>query len=241
MRTIICPRCGEWMDETHPDFPRCVFCGEQLTRCGFCRSFPGDGKPCQRAKGKPIVYASTDFNCPYFSPKFVAKNQRTPLPSHIRWQMAASLVFTLSVLLIAFLSRPIPSRILVSAMAPSKVTVGDSLEVKMLVKTEANQPLRLRLDRRLLTDFQLVGMNPLPMQIKQMGRFYEFVLPVSSDPQPISVKFKCTRVGEYAMRATIVTAPPNQTEWQTKIKVVKKTDAPKTPKGLAVLAMALWR
>ncbi|MCS7263767.1 MAG: hypothetical protein NZ805_02920 [Armatimonadetes bacterium] len=241
MRTIICPCCGEWMDEDHPDFPNCVFCGEQLNRCGLCRAFPGDGKPCQRARGKPIVYASTTINCPSFSPKFIARHRRASLPSHLRWQMAASLMFTLSVLVIAFLSRPVPTRILVSARAPSKAILGDSLEVKMLVKTPSNQPLRLRLDRRLLTDFQLVGMSPLPSQVKQVGRFYEFILPVSSDLQPISVRFKCTRVGEYAMKATIMTAPKNWTEWQTKVKVVERIEQPKTPKGLAMLVMGLWR
>jgi len=241
LRTIICPRCGEWMDEMHPDFPRCVYCGEELKRCGLCRAFPGNGKPCQRAKGNPVVYESTNFNCPFFSPKFVVRNYPFSLPVHTRWQMAASLMFTLSVLIVAFLSRPVPSRILVSASAPSLAFVGDSLEVKMLVKASTDQPLRLRLDRRLLADFQLIGINPLPIQFKQLGQFYEFVLPVSSNLQPISVKLKCTRAGEYAMGATIMTAPQNQVRWQTKIKVVKQTEPPKPPKGLAILAMSMWR
>ncbi|MCS7191731.1 MAG: hypothetical protein NZ937_01950 [Armatimonadetes bacterium] len=241
MRTIVCPLCGEWMDENHPDFPRCVYCGERLTRCGLCRAFPGEGKACQRAKGKPIVYASTDINCPSFQPKFVARNYRLTLTYHARWQMAASLMFTLSVLIVAFLSRPVPPRILVSATAPSKVVVGDSLEVKMLVKATENKPLRLRLDRRLLTDFQLVGINPLPTHVNQIGQFYEFILPSSRDPQPISVVFKCTRAGEYAMRAKIMTATKNWAEWQTKVKVVKQTEPIKPPKGLAILAMRLWR
>jgi hypothetical protein len=38
-----------------------------------------------------------------------------------------------------------------------------------------------------------------------------------------------------------VTAPKNQAEWQAKVKVVKQTVPPKPPKGLAVIAMALWR
>lgn len=241
MRTVICPRCGEWMDETHPDFPRCVYCGEKLTQCGFCRAFPGDGKKCPRAKGHPIVYSSTDLNCPYFTPKLVARHVHPLLSSSVRWQMAASLLFTFSVLLVAFLSRPVPQKVLVAATAPSQVAIGDLLEVRMLVKTYANQPVRLKLDRRLLSDFQLIGMSPLPSQVTQQGQFYEFVLPVSVDPQPITVKFKCTRVGEYAMRATVMTTPKNQAEWQTKVKVVKQTDVPKQPKGLAVIAMVLWR
>ncbi|MCX7642346.1 MAG: hypothetical protein N2116_00855 [Armatimonadetes bacterium] len=241
MRTLICPRCGEWVDETHPDFPRCVFCGEKLTLCGFCRAFPGNGNPCPRAKGHPVVYSSTDLNCPYFIPKLVARRVYPIFSTSTRWQMAASIVFTLSVLLVAFLSRPVPPRILVAATAPSQVMVGNSLEVRMLVKTTANQPVRLRLDRRLLSDFQLVGITPLPSQVKQEGRFYEFVLPASIDPQPIIVKFKCTRVGEYAMRATVMTTSENQAEWQTKVRVVEQVAAPKQPKGLAVIAMAFWR
>jgi hypothetical protein len=79
--------------------------------------------------------------------------------------MAASLMFTLSVLLVAFLSRPVPPRILIAATAPSQVVVGDLLEVRMLVKANANQPVRLKLDRRLLSDLQLIGMNPLPIQV----------------------------------------------------------------------------
>lgn len=241
MRTIVCPRCGEWMDENHPDFPRCVYCGEHLTRCGLCLAFPGEGKPCHRAKGKPIVYSSTNINCPFFSPKIIARNPHFNLSPHTLWQMAASLMFTLSVLIVAFLSRPFPSKILISATAPSQVIVGNSLEVKMLIKTSMNQPLRLRLDRRLLTNFQLVGINPLPTKVKQIGKFYEFVLPVSSDPQSVSVKFKCNREGVYAMRATIMTAPKNQAEWQTKIKVVKRIETIKSPKGLALLAMIMRR
>lgn len=241
MRTVICPRCGEWMDETHPDFPRCVFCGEKLTQCGFCRAFPGNGKPCPKAKGHPIVYASTDLNCPHFTPKLIARRIHPVLSPSARWQMAASFLFTLSVLLVAFLSRPVPPRILVAATAPSQVLVGDSLEVRMLVKATANKPVRLRLDRRLLSDFQLIGMSPLPSQVKQQGQFYEFVLPVSANPQPITVKFRCTRVGEYAMRATVMTTPKNQAEWQAKVKVVEQTFGSKQPKGLAVIAMALWR
>lgn len=241
MRTVICPRCGEWVDETHPDFPRCVFCGEKLTQCGFCRAFPGNGKHCPRAKGHPLVYASTDLNCAYFVPKLIARRIHPILSSSARWQMAASLIFTLSVLIVAFLSRPVPSKILVAATAPSQVVVGNLLEVRMLVKTSSNQPIRLRLDRRLLTDFQLVGITPLPNQVKQQGQFYEFVLPASLDPQPIAVKFKCARVGEYAMRATVMTAPKNQAEWQTKVKVVKQTTPSRQPKGLSVIAMALWR
>lgn len=241
VRTVICPRCGEWMDETHPDFPQCVFCGEKLTQCGFCRAFPGNGNPCPRAKGHPIVYSFTDLNCQYFSPKLVARKFHPFLSPSTRWQMFGSLMFTLSVLLVAFLSRPVPPRILVAATAPSKVVVGDSLEVRMLVKADPNQPVKLRLDRRLLSDFQLIGINPLPSQVKQQGQFYEFVLPVSFDPQPITVKFKCTRIGEYAMRATVMTTPKDQAEWQTKVKVVKQSNSPKQPKGLAVIAMALWR
>jgi len=241
VRTLICPRCGEWMDETHPDFPRCVFCGEKLTRCGFCRAFPGDGKPCPRAKGHPVVYSHTDLNCPHFAPKLVARRVHPILSTSARWQMAASLLFTVSVLLVAFLSRPVPHRVLVAATVPSQVAVGDSLEVRMLVKATANQPVRLRLDRRLLADFQLVGITPLPSQVKPQGQFYEFVIPVSSDPQPVTVKFKCTRVGEYAMRATIMTTPQNQAEWQAKVKVVKQIAPPKQPKGLSLIAMALRR
>jgi hypothetical protein len=241
LRTIICPRCGEWMDETHPDFPRCVFCGEKLTQCGFCRSFPGNGKPCPKAKGHPIVYASSDLNCPHFVPKFLARQTHPILSPAVRWQMAASLMFTLSVLIVAFLSRPVPSRVLLAASAPSQVVVGDSLEVRMLVKASANQPVRLRLDRRLLADFQLIGISPLPVKVEQRSQFYEFVLPVSHDPQPVIVKFKSTRAGEYAMRAMVVTAPKNQAEWQAKVRVVKQTAPPKPPKGLAVIAMALWR
>jgi len=241
LRTVICPRCGEWMDETHPDFPRCVFCGEKLTQCGFCRAFPGNGKPCPKAKGHPIVYASSDLNCPHFVPKLVAKQTHPILSPAVRWQTAASLMFTLSVLIVAFLSRPVPPKILLAAKAPSQVVVGDSLEVRMLVKAAANQPVRLRLDRRLLADFQLIGISPLPVKVEQRGQFYEFVLPVSHDPQPVTVKFKSTRTGEYAMRAMVVTAPRNQAEWQAKVKVVKQTAPPKPPKGLAVIAMALWR
>lgn len=241
MRTIICPRCGEWMDENHPDFPRCVFCGEKLTQCGYCRAFPGNGNPCPRAKGHPIVYASTDLNCPHFVPKLVARRLHPVLSPSTRWQMAASLMFTLSVLLVAFLSRPVPSRILVAATAPSQVVVGDLLEVRMLVKATTNQPVKLRLDRRLLSGFQVVGITPLPSQVKQQGQFYEFVLPVSVDPQPVTVKFKCTRVGEYAIRAIVMTTPENRAEWQTKVKVVKQIPTQKRPKGLTLIAMALWR
>jgi hypothetical protein len=111
----------------------------------------------------------------------------------------------------------------------------------MLVKASANQPVRLRLDRRLLADFQLIGISPLPMKVEQRGQFYEFVLPVARDPQPVTVKFKSTRAGEYSMRAMVVTAPKNQAEWQAKVRVVKQTAPPKPPKGLAVIAMALWR
>jgi len=150
-------------------------------------------------------------------------------------------MFTLSVLIVAFLSRPVPSKILLAATAPSQVIVGDSLEVRMLVKATVNQPVRLRLDRRLLTDFQLVGISPLPAKVEQQGQFYEFVLPVSDDPQPVTVKFKSTRVGEYAMRAMVMTAPRNQAEWQAKVRVVRQTSPPKPPKGLALIAMALWR
>jgi hypothetical protein len=43
------------------------------------------------------------------------------------------------------------------------------------------------------------------------------------------------------MRATVMTTPKNQVEWQAKVKVVKQNDVPRQPKGLAVIAMALWR
>jgi hypothetical protein len=182
LRTIICPRCGEWMDETHPDFPRCVFCGEKLTQCGFCRAFPGNGKPCPKAKGHPIVYASSDLNCPHFIPKFLARQTHPILSPAVRWQMAASLMFTLSVLIVAFLSRPVPSRVLLAASAPSQVVVGDSLEVRMLVKATANQPVRLRLDRRLLADFQLIGISPLPVKVEQRSQFLRVRLACLSRP-----------------------------------------------------------
>ena len=241
VRIIICPRCNEWMDETHPDFPRCVFCGENLRQCGFCRFFPGNGESCQRAKGNPVVYATTDLNCPYFVPKFVVKRSHPILSPSTRWQMAASMLFTLSVLVVAFLSRPVPSRVLIAATAPSQVIVGDFLEVRMLVKAPSNQPIKVRLDRVLMSDFQLVGITPLPIRVQQLGQFYEFMLPVLSDPQPISVKFKSTKVGEYAVKATIVTTPRNKVEWQTKVKVVKQTEPARPAKGLAIIAMALWR
>lgn len=239
VRTIICPRCGEWMDETHPDFPNCVYCGEKLTQCGFCRAFPGDGNPCPKAKGHPIVYASSILNCSHFSPKFVVR--RTHLSPLTSWQIVASMMFTLSVLVIAFLSRPVPPKVLLSAVAPPIVIAGDPLEIRMLVKAASNQPIKLRLDRRLLMTFQLVGISPLPIGVKQYGQLYEFVLPVSSDPQPVTVKFKSTRTGEYAVKAIVMTAQENQAEWQAKVKVVKRGSPTKPTEGLAVIAMALWR
>ncbi len=241
MRTFVCPRCGEWIEESHPDFPRCVFCGEQLTRCGFCRAFPGDGQPCPRAKGHPVVRSTTVLDCPSFVPRFVVQRRHPLLTSAGQWQVVASLVFTFSVLLVAFLSRPVPSRVLVTAMAPSQVVVGNTLEVRLLVRTQPLQPVRLRFDRRLLADFQLVGMNPLPIQVTQQGQFYEFVLPSEQDPQPVAIRLKSTRVGEYAMQVTVLTAPRRKAEWQTKVKVVHRTPTPRSPQGLAVIAMLSWR
>ncbi len=237
MRTFICPRCGEWIEESHPDFPRCVFCGERLIRCGLCQAFPGNGQACQRAKGSPIVYASTSLDCPSFLPRFVAQRRHPLLTSSGRWQLVASLTFTFSVLLVAVLSRPVPSRVLLSAVAPSQVALGRTVEVRLLVRSEVGQPIRLRLDRRLLTDFQLVTINPLPSRVNAFGTFYEFVLPTARDPQPVSVRFKSTRVGEYAMQVTVLTAPHRKAEWQAKIKVVKQPPAPRLPKGLRVIAM----
>ncbi len=239
MRTLLCPRCGEWMDESHPDFPRCVYCGELLIRCGWCRAFPGEGQPCPRAKGHPVVYATTVWNCPSFVPRYLVRRTSFLASPQARWQVAASFLFTISVLVVAFFSRPSPPHLLVAATAPSQVTVGDTMEVRLLVQS-GHLPIRLRLDRRLLADFQLVGIHPLPSKVTAMGAFYEFILPSLRNPQPITLQFKSTKAGEYAMRAMVLTSPHQKAEWQTKVKVVQQAPALRPPQGLAV-AMARWR
>ncbi|MFA0736994.1 MAG: hypothetical protein LKKZDAJK_000073 [Candidatus Fervidibacter sp.] len=149
-------------------------------------------------------------------------------------------MFTLSVLLLAFLSRPNPTPLLLTASAPHQVIVGDTWEMRLLVQSDGKNPVRLRLDRRLLSAFQLVGLIPLPLQVQSRQDFYEFFLPPRPDPQPIIVRLKSVRTGKYALRAVILT-PQRQAEWQTRIAVVKAQPPRPTPQKLGVLAMALWR
>lgn len=241
VRTSLCPRCGEWMDETHPDFPRCVFCGEHLLRCGVCRHFPGDGQPCQRAKGHPVVYDQTVLDCSYHTPRFVVRRVHPVLSPHARWQMMASFVFTLSVALVAFLSRPVPSRLILNVSAPSQAIVGDTIEVRLLVKSENQTPVRLRLDRRTFTAFQLVDIDPQPMRVEQKSEFYDVILPTPKEIQPITVRLKGTQTGEYVMRATVMTTNQDIAEWQAKVVVLKRAPSRHPPRRLGVLAMALWR
>ncbi|MFA0757431.1 MAG: hypothetical protein PVTTEEND_002132 [Candidatus Fervidibacter sp.] len=240
MRVFLCPRCGEWMDEAHPDFPRCIFCGEHLLRCGFCRHFPGDGRRCPRAKGHPVVYAHSTLDCPYHAPVRPVRSAGWRLPSHARWQLVASAMFTLSVVLIALLSRPTPAPLLLTASAPRQVVIGETWEMRLLVQSDGQNPVRLRLDRRLLSAFQLVGLNPLPLRVQPYRDFYEFFLPPSPEPQPIVVRLKSVRTGKYALRAILLT-PQRQAEWRTRIAVVKANLPRPMPKKLGVLAMALWR
>lgn len=228
------------MDEGHPDFPRCVFCGEHLLRCGLCRHFPGDGQPCRRARGHPVVYAHTVMDCPYHTPVRPVRRTGAWLSPQARWQLVASAMFTLSVLLVAVLSRPTPPRLLLTATAPRQVVLGDLWEMRLLVQSDGRSPVRLRLDRRLLSAFQLVGLDPLPLRVEQQGAWYEFVLPTHTALQPVVVRFKGVRVGDYALRAVVLNARA-QAEWQTRVAVVKTRPPRQPPQGLGVLALALWR
>ncbi len=241
VQTLLCPRCGEWMDETHPDFPRCVFCGEHLLRCGVCRHFPGEGQSCRLAKGHPVVYDQTVLDCPYHTPRFVVRRVHPVLAPHARWQMLASFVFTLSVALVAFLSRPTPQRLLLGGSAPTQAVVGDTIEVRLLVNSENQTPVRLRLDRRMLAVSQLVGIDPQPTRVEQKPKFYDIILPTRQGVQPVTVRLKSTQAGEYALKVTVMTANQDIAEWQAKVVVLKQAPSRRPPRRLGVLAMALWR
>jgi len=149
-------------------------------------------------------------------------------------------MFTISVVLVAFLSRPTSPSLLLTASAPRQVVVGNIWEMRLLVQSDGQNPVRLRLDRRLLSAFQLVGLSPLPLQVRLHRDFYEFLLPSCPDPQPVIVRLKSVRMGQYALRAILLT-PQRQAEWRARIVVVKARPPRPTPQKLGVLAMALWR
>jgi hypothetical protein len=149
-------------------------------------------------------------------------------------------MLTLSVIIVAIFSRPTPPRLLLTAVAPRQVVLGDTWEMRLLVQSDRRSPLRLRLDRRLLHAFQLVGLTPLPLQVNRYGDWYEFLLPTRSEPQPVVVRFKSVQLGDYFMRAVVLNTR-TQAEWRGRVRVVKTVPPRQPPKPLGVLAMALRR
>lgn len=151
--------------------------------------------------------------------------------------MAASFMLTISVALVAFLSRPTPSRLLLVATAPKQIVVGDTAEVRLLVQSNPRKPLKIRLDRRLLADFQLIGIDPLPIRFDSHLDFYDLILPMEEETQPVVLRFKGVREGEYIVQVTVMTKPNDATHWKARVVVLKEPPPPSPAKRLSLLAM----
>ncbi len=236
MRTFLCPTCRELVSEGHLDFPRCTYCGETVTRCGACRHFPGDGLPCLKAKGNPVVRRTSVLDCSSFSPRWLVGRRHPLLSPRGRWQAVGTISLTFSVLLIALLPRPTPSVRLLSARIPSSVAVGSGVPVEIVVESVTGQPVGIRLDRRLFAEFQPLGVEPIPYQVVPFGDALDFWFRPSRSPFSITFRFRSLKEGVFRLRASLLSPDGVLSDWRGALQVTRSKERESELRRLGLLA-----
>jgi hypothetical protein len=168
MEKIVCPECGALSFRGFLTYPVCHQCHENLTKCGYCRHFPGDGRPCLRFDPESAVHPSSVRKCGQFDP--VQPGQARPGRSQpLRAAVWASIlictVFGLLTVAASLLTVTVEEthNVQVSGDLPLTARVGEEFTALLTIHNDADvltERLKIRAANELFRRFQCRQVSP---------------------------------------------------------------------------------
>lgn len=193
MEKIVCPECGALNFAGFLTYPICHQCHANLQRCGYCRHFPGSGRPCPRTENETPVNADSVRRCGEFErpPSRLSRSApRRPLRA-VAW--ASVLVGTLFGLLIVAASVLAPPaeepQVSVSVDFPRIARVGQPVSGQLTIRNKASrrsERLRLRLAERTLGGFHTPKVSPVEREFVS-GNYHYYQLPELPPQETLTV------------------------------------------------------
>lgn len=185
MPQVRCPQCGALNSTTAADYPFCVGCQDNLTKCGYCRWFNAELGGCTNPAVAGLFDASADSTPPC--------DQHTPgelvlAPRRRVWPALIVGLFSALVLAYSFLQflRPVeipPTspqydlRLSVEADLRGAMA-GKPYIVTTEIKNLADYPVggvRLQLSKASLRNFDLVGTLPRADAVEDLGEWKAYI------------------------------------------------------------------
>ena len=168
MEKIVCPECGALSFRGFLTYPVCHRCHENLTKCGACRHFPGDGLPCTRFDAKAAVRSASVRKCAQFEPeqpRQVRPSRSQPLRAAVWASILICTVFGLLTVAASLLTVTVEEthNVRVSGDLPLTARVGEDFTALLTIHNDADgltELLKIRAANELFRRFQCKRVFP---------------------------------------------------------------------------------